>query len=135
MEDGRDALVGIMDLDCFKGINDTYGHEFGDECLIEVAAALEEAFGKGCFRIGGDEFAVIHQRLDQEAVTLKYHSINDRLEKKFLGRNITTSAGYAFYQKGMDLTRTIKSADDALYSAKGGGRKRCCFAKDDPEKA
>ena len=61
-------MVFLFDVDAFKAINDTYGHQYGDECLHTIAAAIRETFSSVglCYRIGGDEFCVLSEALDRE---------------------------------------------------------------------
>ena len=130
--DAEDAeiMVGILDLDNFKGVNDTYGHDFGDACLIELGARLREFFGEDCFRFGGDEFAILCPPEPKEALAGKIEAINRALEAAFPGKQIAISIGFALHEKGsgVEMNTTEIAADDALYWAKAHGKALCCFA-------
>lgn len=117
----------LIDVDVFKSINDTYGHEIGDQALIKVAGLLEENFRSAdyVFRIGGDEFAAILQEItpeNAEIISRKIDRINHTLShppKDF--PKYSVSVGIAFSDKGYgdDL---FQQADAALYKTKENGR-------------
>lgn len=125
---GTDTMIGVFDLDTFKNINDSYGHDFGDECLTEVAAQLGEAFGERAYRIGGDEFTVLCEGLDRQTIGAKIDAINKSLAKSFPGRNISISAGFCRVG-GQDVKKAIEAADRALYTVKNGGKRGYCFTE------
>jgi diguanylate cyclase (GGDEF)-like protein len=116
---GRTALLAI-DVDDFKIINDTYGHQAGDQVLVELARALELALRQGdeLYRVGGDEFiAVIEVGRPEEAA-----GIAERLVEaaRKLGRTI--SVGVAVQHDAESPERTLRRADAALYDVKRDGR-------------
>jgi diguanylate cyclase (GGDEF)-like protein len=131
----RRLAVAFLDLDRFKQINDTLGHEAGDQLLKEVAARL-----KGCVResdtvarLGGDEFVVLLPELADE----KYASI---VGKKILAAvarpfalmgqefRVTASIGISTYpQDGQDEQTLTKNADIAMYQAKAEGKNNFQF--------
>lgn len=80
MEEATKAIILIFDVDEFKKINDTYGHQVGDHCLYTVASCIKEVFQNlgMCFRIGGDEFCVITRITDEEII----RDAKDRFLKK-----------------------------------------------------
>lgn len=126
---GSFAVV-FLDLDGFKKINDSLGHEAGDELLVAVARRLE-----GCVRgadvvarLGGDEFLVFLDRvLDRNLAEQSAARIIAELAKPFAitGRTIVTrvSAGIAFSNRYTDERQLLRDADAAMYGAKarGGG--------------
>lgn len=128
----------LLDLDDFKGINDTLGHDAGDELLVEVARRLTHIVRDGDLlcRLGGDEFVVMMTHFDQDdqAVVLA-DRINTQLRAPvFLGTSehtITTSIGIAVLA---DSTRSaadlLKYADLAMYQAKLDGRNKSRFYSD-----
>ena len=129
--------IGIMmlDLDYFKKINDTYGHEAGDEVLIKAAEALKNCLRENdCIgRIGGEEFAIIVSGAEKSGM----HNLASRLRKSiqtlkfsFLGneQNVTISIGYTVVNVGESFKVSLKRADKHLYSAKENGRN--CFVTD-----
>lgn len=122
--------VLFVDVDDFKFINDTYGHELGDKVLVDVASRLTVALREGDFvaRIGGDEFAMIIQC--PEAIT-NYERLIERLleamnksyEHLAEGLSVSCSVGGAFYPKeGQDLESLIRIADARMYRVKKSGK-------------
>ncbi|MCI4063186.1 diguanylate cyclase [Micromonospora sp. R77] len=116
---GRTALLAI-DVDGFKTVNDTYGHQAGDRVLVGLARALEGALRQGdeLYRVGGDEFvAVIEVSRPDEAVR-----IAERLTEAARHTGRTISIGVALPQPGESPELTLRRADQALYAVKRQGR-------------
>jgi diguanylate cyclase (GGDEF)-like protein len=116
--------VLMIDIDHFKRINDTLGHPAGDEVIKGVASMLKQFESPQCVvgRYGGEEFAVVVRGTDAEVLGMA-EMIRRRTENSEL--NCTVSVGVASTQQaGYDAPRLLESADQALYSAKRGGRKR-----------
>ncbi len=126
-----EALVCIMiDVDYFKQVNDTAGHDAGDRLLIELAQTLEHSFRSDDLvcRLGGDEFLVICPNTDleggQHIAEITRHKVNQMLvpagESVWRG---SISVGVAQRSSGMkDFNDLIKQADQAVYKAKELGR-------------
>jgi len=123
--------VGVMmlDLDHFKAINDTYGHDAGDKVLKQVSQAMSNCLRKEdtLGRIGGEEFAIITPGTDKGAM----HKLASRLQQSisllhfsFLpeDKNITVSIGYTKISNDEDFKAALKRADEHLYAAKASGR-------------
>ena len=129
---GHETCLLLIDVDRFKGINDSFGHITGDEVLRKVADSVMRTFlRKNDFvaRYGGDELAVV---LRETSVTDTLH-LAERLMKTVRAIeieragsriNITTSIGVARLHPGHDIAGWIESADKALYKAKSEGRDR-----------
>jgi diguanylate cyclase (GGDEF)-like protein len=128
----------IFDLDHFKSINDTYGHQAGDLVLKGAATMLKESVRKYDLvaRYGGEEFAVILPNADEEAA----FSLAERLRKTLEGMSfdvsetrsikVTASIGVASRtERDATPKDLIKRADVALYAAKNGGRNRVVMAQ------
>ncbi len=123
----------LVDLDRFKGVNDTYGHAVGDETLKEAAARIARAAPPGAVmaRLGGDEFGVLHTLSPSDAV-----AVAERIRTEFHaswihGMDITVSIGCATVKTpGQSL---FKPADSAVYSAKAKGR-NCVVHYDEIER-
>lgn len=123
------ALV-FLDLDFFKEVNDTFGHDEGDELLRQVAARLQSCVRSTDLvaRLGGDEFVLIlHDTKSQEDIFNVCHKVLDLIAKPYrLANNtvnISVSAGVTFYpQDGQDGVSLLKHADLAMYAAKEKGR-------------
>ncbi|TMP02568.1 GGDEF domain-containing protein [Pseudoalteromonas sp. S3178] len=129
------AAVCFLDLDDFKKINDSLGHEIGDQLLIEAAERLKQVLNKTDLvgRLGGDEFIVVLQGLASANSALR---IVDKVLKSFRkpfkveGREliITLSVGVAMYpENGSSASDLLKNADTAMYQAKGLGRNTYSF--------
>ena len=131
----RQLAVLFLDLDRFKQINDTLGHEAGDQLLQEVATRL-----KGCLResdtvarLGGDEFVVLLPELNEEKyVATVAQKILSAIAKSFVLHDqdyrVTASVGICLYpQDGLDEQTLTKNADIAMYRAKEEGRNNYQF--------
>lgn len=134
--DQKSFAVLFMDLDGFKMINDSLGHEVGDLLLIEVANILKKVLRKTDLlsRVGGgDEFIVLlHYPCQKEAIVkVCEHIIRNISEPIKLNKNevhITTSIGVSVYpHDGLDAEILIKNADIAMYKAKEKGKGRYAF--------
>ena len=115
------ATILVFDIDKFKSINDAYGHQFGDKCLIEVAKTIKACYRKygTCYRIGGDEFAVILNNYDR--IDKINHVFNMTIEKyrEVDARFPTISVGYSMFNPEYDIiTEVIEKADKNMYSNK-----------------
>lgn len=120
----------VIDLDRFKNINDTLGHDAGDKLLVEVAGRLEQCTREGdtIARLGGDEFTIIMEdvKVFEDAVKIVDKVLN-RMKSSFdlLSREIfvSPSVGISMYPlDDTDAGNLLKNADSAMYSAKESGR-------------
>jgi diguanylate cyclase (GGDEF)-like protein len=131
----RQLAVLFLDLDHFKHINDTLGHEAGDQLLKEVAARLKDCLRESdtVARLGGDEFVVLLPELDEEKyVSTVAHKILSSVAKPFtlMGDEfrVTASIGISRYpQDGLDEQTLTKNADNAMYFAKEEGKNNFQF--------
>ncbi|MBH5370877.1 bifunctional diguanylate cyclase/phosphodiesterase [Bradyrhizobium glycinis] len=129
--DGCQFALLYIDVDEFKGINDSLGHHVGDELLKAIAGRLRGCLKQGDLiaRLGGDEFAVIQTGIQSPAdvlsfVTRIYQAI--RQPYHCLGHQLSTDASIGIAlapQDGADLDQLIKNADLAMYGAKAEGRR------------
>jgi diguanylate cyclase (GGDEF)-like protein len=125
--DGLGAIL-LIDLDRFKEVNDTLGHDYGDELLVEVAARLEGALRRGdtLARLGGDEFAVLLDGLSHRgAVADLAGRLQDALRRPIALRGVAVeleaSIGAALYpEHGATVGALLQRADVAMYEAKRG---------------
>ena len=129
--------AGVVDLDNFKKINDTYGHEAGDTVLKGFAEILKTNTRSSniCGRLGGEEFLILLTHAQQENALIAFERVRKQLEeKKFVLGNhsyhVTASIGAAGFNGGKppNLNELIARADSALYEAKHKGRNRIEFA-------
>lgn len=135
-EDGKIA-VAFLDLDKFKYINDTFGHEGGDILLKEVANRLLTCIRDGdtASRIGGDEFVVILPNLkDYDEASLIVKRILEKCKQPFeinkQAVTISASIGVSFFpQDGEDITTLTRNADRAMYLCKEKGRDGICYSQ------
>ncbi|MGA2782421.1 MAG: diguanylate cyclase [Smithella sp.] len=121
----------MMDIDKFKSINDTYGHQTGDQVLRTLAAIIRSMLRKTdfCGRYGGEEFLIVLTQTDLQAANVFAERIRECIENSFfpdLGpySRITVSLGLAEHRIQGNIEKTISRADDALYKAKKRGRNR-----------
>jgi diguanylate cyclase (GGDEF)-like protein len=121
------ALVA-MDLDCFKQINDTWGHAVGDDALVKLARHIEAELRAGdfCGRVGGDEFLLALVRADAHSAERLVGRLRRKLENVTIGpagERLAFSAGIAeFPRHSSERERLMRCADDALYWGKTNGR-------------
>ncbi len=120
-----------IDLDNFKTINDSLGHEAGDQLLVEVAHRLQSILSQGelVARFGGDEFLLLTSISHLDAAAQAGQRVLDALAAPFgLGGrtlHVTTSVGIALMpEHGRDSSDVLRAADMALYAAKAAGRNR-----------
>ncbi len=120
--------LAIVDIDKFKEVNDTYGHQVGDKVLKELASILNTNRRKTDFvgRYGGEEFVIICPESDVQGViklmeTFKEKICNYKFSKV---ENKTASFGVTMSQRGDTIESILKRADDALYQAKDNGRNK-----------
>ena len=136
-EMGKSFYLIFIDLDNFKQVNDTLGHEAGDELLCDVATTWSKVQSKFPFticRLGGDEFAIIYETRDKEIardfITRIIRSVAT-LQSKFF-TSISASAGLALYDEDTsDLQQLLSYADTAMYKAKLGGKNDYYFFDQD----
>lgn len=125
----RHVALLYLDLDDFKSVNDTQGHNFGDSLLREVGERLRREMGDGalCARLGGDEFAILMETAAGDGMLIECaHRILAAVREPFMieGQAIytSTSVGSARGQPGVDADELMRRVDLALYAAKARGR-------------
>ena len=123
-----------IDLDGFKSINDTYGHEAGDAVLQVIAARLNKlGLGRAkAFRTGGDEFIILYSEQDGRAAIQAFGEqcisrINRPIPYGSQELRVGASVGIAFVQSDEEFKSSIHRADAALYRAKHEGRGKVCL--------
>lgn len=134
--------VLFIDLDHFKEVNDSFGHDFGDELLLIIGKYLENVLRESdsVARIGGDEFTVLLSNIDNmNAVIPILQKIMGLFQKPFTIKHhkfyITCSIGVAIYPiNGTTPEALLKNADAAMYKAKDEGRNKYKFYTDDMTK-
>lgn len=133
--DNRPCALLIMDLNQFREINDTLGHQNGDLILQQIGPRIQEVLRETDMiaRLGGDEFAILLPNSDVEAATKVTDKIIRRLEEPFiLGEiplNVSASIGISLFPgHGEDTHTLIRRADIAMYLAKNRDRGFCLYS-------
>jgi diguanylate cyclase len=123
--------LAMVDIDFFKNVNDTYGHQAGDAVLRTVAAVIRKTLRTTeiCGRYGGEEFLVVMTQTDITGAQICAERLRTNIENTLLPElapdfKVTVSIGLAEYFTREDVEKTISRADEALYRAKRGGRNR-----------
>ena len=126
--------LAVLDIDFFKSVNDTYGHEAGDVVLIAVARILDKTFRRTDIvaRFGGEEFCVLAVGQDEEDLLISFERARRQIEEipvewKNKTIRMTCSIGVCKGHRD-DLQDMVQAADCALYKAKAGGRNRMVIA-------
>ncbi|MEQ8815855.1 MAG: diguanylate cyclase [Thalassobaculum sp.] len=137
---GQPAAVALLDVDHFKSVNDTYGHDFGDKVLVDLARLLRGQVRDDVdvvARFGGEEFVVLMPETDEHGGCL----LAERLRQAFADlafetpagpRNFTASFGVAAVIADDDVTSLLRRTDEALYRSKDAGRNRVTRAGSPP---
>jgi diguanylate cyclase len=142
---GQPLCLGILDIDHFKGFNDTWGHQIGDQVLRYVSSVIGRmgAIPRLAARYGGEEFAIIfpaeqteiaHAVLEEIRLEVSSRSLKRRSTNEDLGA-ITVSSGIAERAPGEPSVNLVERADNALYASKRSGRNRTTVAEPPPATA
>jgi diguanylate cyclase (GGDEF)-like protein len=130
---GTSRLIAFafLDIDDFKKVNDTHGHDVGDALLKAFANRMRQALGdEGIVaRLAGDEFAVVMDRVDSaEDLHSDLVSLMEEMRRPFsdvsVPVTVTCSAGVAICAGGVPVTEVLRTADKAMYRAKHDGKNR-----------
>jgi two-component system, cell cycle response regulator len=137
---GFPMWITIADLDNFKTVNDSYGHEAGDLVLKRVAEIMKTntRFSNLCGRLGGEEFVIVLSQVDRHGAREALERLRTKIESErfnFSGTtvNVTASFGVAGFHdtKSPEFADLLRHADEALYVAKQTGRNRIQFTAPD----
>ncbi len=126
---GHPLTLMILDIDDFKRVNDTFGHEEGDRVLRRVAGIMEETFRGGDLvaRFGGEEFAVLLPNTEQPSATETAERLRLAVARSEAKPSVTISIGLAVLEAPTwSQADLLKRADDCLYKAKREGKNRVC---------
>lgn len=136
--DNTALCISMLDIDHFKDINDTWGHDAGDAVLCRIGSALQDCMRKGDFigRFGGEEFVVILPETTLDVAHKAAHRIQQTIAGlEFVelpgGKRVTVSQGLASHCSGESIAETLKRADRALYEAKQAGRNQVVLSSSD----
>lgn len=136
---GCPLCVGYLDLDNFKQVNDTYGHQAGDELLQEIAEALRDGLRTVDVpsRLGGDEFGVLFVDADPGSAGMVANRLLDKINElggRYPGSELGVSIGIAIYHDSPgSVTELLGRADAAMYEAKRLGRRQVVIWNEQPE--
>jgi len=123
--------IAFLDIDHFKQVNDTYGHDVGDDVLKEFTALIKQNISSDelFVRWGGEEFIVVFMAQNSTLAQSKIEKLKALIEYHIFKRveKITCSIGVTIYHQDEDIDQSIKRADDALYKAKNSGRNQVVF--------
>jgi|TARA_Y100000034_G_scaffold6338_1_gene6982 diguanylate cyclase (GGDEF)-like protein len=126
----------LVDIDHFKKVNDTYGHDEGDKVLKEVAKVLADKVrdtdligSKIVGRYGGEEMSILLPNTDLEGAKIVGERLRKSIQEEFKGTKtkITISAGVSTYNPEESIEQLYKSADEKLYRAKDQGRNKVIY--------
>jgi len=127
-KEGTYLAIAVLDIDHFKKVNDTYGHDVGDTVLQTFARSVQKHSRSDdkLIRWGGEEFLLLLRVTSEDGAKKALEHIRTMIEKErfFIAGTITCSIGVTIYQDSEDIKDSFKRADKALYRAKGGGRNR-----------
>ena len=133
-DSGKTMSVFICDIDKFKRVNDTYGHNAGDDVLRFVAGLIESSCGEtdSVYRWGGEEFVMVMRDTDLEGAVKKAEEIRVNLMDTDIeadGNTLrcTLSFGCALFDTLKTIEENISAADEKLYTAKETGRNKVCW--------
>ncbi|MGI6349027.1 MAG: GGDEF domain-containing protein [Eubacteriales bacterium] len=128
---GSQLTLCILDLDHFKAINDTYGHDYGDDVLVNVAQIMNASLTEGEIfgRYGGEEFVVLFPGKTPAEALPTVQALGERMRTHAWshGKPVTISGGLSGYVSGISYSDFIKTADENLYRAKREGRDRMVY--------
>ncbi len=131
------CVVAVIDFDHFKPINDTYGHDIGDQVLIAGANAMNDSLrgSDTVVRVGGEEFMIILPYTDKDNASAVLERVREAAEKTVVTLdsgdviNPTVSIGATTSETGDDVSSIYRRADQALYKAKHAGRNCIVWSK------
>lgn len=122
--------IAIIDIDFFKKVNDTFGHETGNIVLCEISKILRKLQNDKIFtaRYGGEEFTIVFYDMNKEEVYEIVENLRKEIENLYFketnGQKITISGGISAYKNGISASMFFDLADKALYEAKNTGRNK-----------
>lgn len=135
-----DLAVILIDIDHFKALNDTHGHDFGDQVLASFAGVINSNIRMGDMsaRWGGEEFIVVCADVDRRGAQRIAEKLRECVESHDFGPCGTVTASFGIHwahSAEPDFSRMVSLADTALYAAKAGGRNCCRLHRADMSRA
>jgi len=132
-ETGRPFAIVLLDIDNFKSVNDSKGHTFGDDVLINLADIMKKSISPDDFacRFGGEEFVIFFADSNKQNAYIKANKIREDISScNFFGKSITVSIGINIYQECYSRIENISFADEAMYAAKNAGKNQIAIYQD-----
>lgn len=133
---GRGYALAMLDVDHFKDVNDSHGHETGDRVLVEIASTVQAGLREYdvCGRWGGEEFLILLPDTQAEdaldvAENVRTTIRNIRVRADLEQISVTASIGISVYAQGESFSQTVNRADSAMLEAKRGGRDHSVLAR------
>jgi len=127
INDNQSFCLAFLDLDNFKEVNDTFGHDKGDEILVQTAKIMRENL-KGMDligRIGGDEFVMAIKECDESCAGHILNIVEKEIKNRFRHFNVSASiGGVIFPNEGNSYSELLKKADEKMYQVKENGKGR-----------
>jgi diguanylate cyclase (GGDEF)-like protein len=134
IDNKEECIVAVLDLDDFKNVNDTYGHQVGDDVLKEFAQLIQNNIRSDDMfaRWGGEEFLLLLEHTNVENALKKLESLRKLIDKHTFTEigHLTSSFGVAEKKETDDMHSLLQRADKALYEAKDNGKNCIIFKKD-----
>ena len=132
--DGEAISIAIGDIDFFKKVNDTYGHDAGDEVLKYIGSVMKEICREGTFlaRWGGEEFLIVFPDCNGDNAYIAIERLREEIENSVITVgderiSVTMTFGLAEYSFNRNSESTVKEADEKLYIGKQSGRNRVVY--------
>ena len=129
--DKTNISIVFIDIDRFKSINDTYGHQVGDKILVNFSNIIQNSIREidTVGRWGGEEFLIICHNTDTNGALILAENLRKIIKKTIFKdiKSITASFGVATFENGDNIDSLINRADEALYKAKHSGRDKVCI--------
>lgn len=129
---GESAGLAVIDLDHFKDVNDHYGHDAGDQVLIDLARIVSDTMraSDSFYRYGGEEFVLVMPGTSPEGMVAALEKLQSAIREQLRspdGEPVTVSIGATGLSADDDPSQWLSRADRALYTAKSDGRDRICI--------
>lgn len=120
----KNAGLLILDIDFFKKINDTYGHDVGDKILVTLVEAANNVIRSDDYliRFGGEEFLIILSNINKDILEDTAYRVKQAIQDSLIHYNVTVSIGGCMNNEISDYSNSVKIADEQLYFVKQNGR-------------
>ena len=117
---GKDGCIAFIDVNKFKQINDNWGHEVGDRCLIALASKMKKVFRieDGLFRLGGDEFLIVCPGISKDEMEQRLKDLKEEIKHSVKGITLKVAAGVETFNQNSNIDKVLKIADKKMYKDK-----------------